>query len=840
MRGKGLKSLRSLFKSRSPKNPKPDLLTLKPSVAGSNKHHHPSKPTAKKRIPWALVSPATVDESLPVASEDSTSELRNISNLLCASSVADSFKTSPLQGPDDVINSDENLFTIPWISNTSSTQAFHRRKALLRMRKAKWVFEKTQRRRFNLLVRNSVDKLGSKVALEVFGKLGRDTSVKEYNTLIGSCLEKARQSLDEDDFEDQVCYAYRLYTMMREQGFTLEEETYGPFLLFFVDMGMVEEFEYFCKDIKGDNFVSYRMGYYEMLLWIRVGDEDKVWELWNSIGEVGKEDSYKLAENYLLAFCKADRKEELLQLLEAVDITRISSVENIGYIFMTLGRLLLENFVEKFILALKNSDAMEESISSFIYNYVTSMPNLAVEEVVSKFKELHERLEVASSFASYEKLINLCCDCLKVHEALSIVDHMCQSDLAPSIKALRPIIRASGQSCELNLVHQIYPLMRSHNLKPDKRTFRNMISFCVKMKDFEGAYNILADAEDLYKESTTIMYNAILAEHCKEKNGYGISVVLKQMKDKDVDLDSETFSYLISTCESEEDIAKCCDQMHRSGIQVTKQVYMALISAYANCGKFDEAKQVILDEAIPVKYLNEIKSALVSALSSNGLILDALQIYDEIKETGFKPEPRTIINLIEHLRSEGELNRLLELLEGLNGSNFWFEGCARIILYCIGYKHISDAVELLKQLKEKNESATDVVVDQIYNQISGMDSPDLEVGLKILQHLKELKIRPSRTSLDFLLSACVTARDSQSAQLIFKEYQSAGFPFNVLTYLRMYQVLLASGEYESASNMMKKMPKSDPHVRLIIEECQKTYGHGSMPVKEKKGSIAVQ
>ncbi|KAK1326660.1 Pentatricopeptide repeat-containing protein [Acorus calamus] len=648
MRGKGLKSLRSLLKSRSPQNPKPDLLTLKPSVAGSNKHRHPSKPTAKKRIPWALVSPASADESLPVASEDSTSELRNISNLLCASSVVDSFKTSPLQGPDDVINSDENLFTIPWISNTSSTQAIHRRKALLRMRKAKWVFEKTQRRRFNLLVRNSVDKLGSKVALEVFGKLGRDTSVKEYNTLIGSCLEKARQSLDEDDFEDQVCYAYRLYTMMREQGFTLEEETYGPFLLFFADMGMVEEFEYFCKDIKGDNFVSYRMGYYEMLLWIRVGDEDKVWELWNSIGEVGKEDSYKLAENYLLAFCKADRKEELLQLLEAVDITRISSVENIGYIFMTLGRLLLENFVEKFILALKNSDAMEESISSFIYNYVTSMPNLAVEEVVSKFKELHERLEVAASFASYEKLINLCCDCLKVH--------------------------------------QIYPLMRSHNLKPDKRTFRNMISFCVKMKD---------------------------------KNGHGISVVLKQMKDKDVDLDSETFSYLISTCESEEDIAKCCDQMHQSGIQVTKQVYMALISAYANCGKFDKAKQ-------------------------------------------------------------------------------------------------------------------------IYNQISGMDSPDLEVGLKILQHLKELKIRSSRTSLDFLLSACVTARDSQYAQLIFKEYQNAGFPFNVLTYLRMYQVLLASGEYESASNMMKKIPKSDPHVRLIIKECQKTYGHGSMPVKAKKGFIAVQ
>lgn len=53
-----------------------------------------------------------------------------------------------------------------------------------------------------------------------------------------------------------------------------------------------------------------------------------------------------------------------------------------------------------------------------------------------------------------------------------------------------------------------------------------------------------------------------------------------------------------------------------------------------------------MDEGIPVKNINEIKSALVSALASNGRILDALNIYEEVKEAGCHLEPKAIISLI--------------------------------------------------------------------------------------------------------------------------------------------------------------------------------------------------
>lgn len=66
--------------------------------------------------------------------------------------------------------------------------------------------------------------------------------------------------------------------------------------------------------------------------------------------------SYKIffmTESYLLALCKNDMQKEILRLFEVADITKISSPKYLTTIFRSLGRLVLENYMEKFILAFK-------------------------------------------------------------------------------------------------------------------------------------------------------------------------------------------------------------------------------------------------------------------------------------------------------------------------------------------------------------------------------------------------------------------------------------------------------------------------------------------------------
>lgn len=51
--------------------------------------------------------------------------------------------------------------------------------------------------------------------------------------------------------------------------------------------------------------------------------------------------------------------------------------------------------------------------------------------------------------------------------------------------------------------------------------------------------------------------------------------------------------------------------MKHSGVSATKHIFMALINAYAACGKFERAKQVCFNchlESIAVKYFHFIKA----------------------------------------------------------------------------------------------------------------------------------------------------------------------------------------------------------------------------------------
>lgn len=82
-----------------------------------------------------------------------------------------------------------------------------------------------------------------------------------------------------------------------------------------------------------------------------------------------------IAENYLLALSESERKDDLLQLLESIDIRKISSLDHLATIFKSLGRLLLESYVEKYLLALKTSGMFSVLIFYELYFLISCCRN---------------------------------------------------------------------------------------------------------------------------------------------------------------------------------------------------------------------------------------------------------------------------------------------------------------------------------------------------------------------------------------------------------------------------------------------------------------------------------
>ncbi|PIN19275.1 hypothetical protein CDL12_08049 [Handroanthus impetiginosus] len=321
-----------------------------------------------------------------------------------------------------------NVLELPWLSRMSNNNISWRRKDVVRERKQKWVVKNTQTTRFSKLVNMCAKKFGPEATIQIFGRLGQESGLKEYNALIKVCIEKAREATDEDVSLEQIYKAYQIFKLIREKGFKIQEETYGQFLMYLIDFGMVEEFFFFHELIKEENPDSLpRLAYYEMLLWVRFNNEVKIQELCHSAMADDAEEKSYVRECLLLALCESDRKQEFLMLLETLDITKVSSDESLKSLFRSLGKLFLEPFTEKFLLALKRSGVEAEKISTFISEYAISIPNSLVEDTIVKFQTLHSKLEVLPASAAYAKLIKYCCEFLKVHEALNVIDEALRS-----------------------------------------------------------------------------------------------------------------------------------------------------------------------------------------------------------------------------------------------------------------------------------------------------------------------------------------------------------------------------------------------------------------------------
>ncbi|KAJ6887042.1 hypothetical protein NC651_027408 [Populus alba x Populus x berolinensis] len=612
------KSLVSHFESITP--PEPET-SSKSKKQPETKPQSPPSP-AVKSSPGALGLEDFYSETIPTAKgmEKTAKVIEKIINDVLK------IKSLGLEKADDekVV---ENVFKTPWLSNWKKNNIGIQRKQISYERKQKWIFKNSQVYPFDRLVDTLAFKLGTDATMDVFGMLGRETGLKELHALMKMCIEQCRETDDENVAKEQISQVLELFISMKEQGFPIEEETYGPFLMLLIDKGMLEEFYFFYGIIKDTNPSEIaRLGYYDMCLYIRVNDEKKIQELCNCIctdyGDENislREDLPPVAENYLLALCESDQKNYLLQLLETVDVTKLSSLGNAVSIFKSLGRLSLESYVEKFLLVLNNCDYGAEDISTLIFSYATSIPNLAedisfcsmdrkafgviewdanrlvsgqacmilislvcntvtvignvnsqnyhincfitVEDVVSKFKTLHRVMEMSPSSTSYERLIVYSCNSLKVHHAIDMVDELCEEGFTISINTIHSMLNASEASLDFNLVQRIYSLIYHLDLTPTNETFRRMIGLSVKMKDFDGAIGLLNDLKKLNMTPTAGMYNAIMDGYFQEKNMSGALMVLEQMAD--VKPDSATYSCLISNCDNEDQITKTINVVSR-------------------------------------------------------------------------------------------------------------------------------------------------------------------------------------------------------------------------------------------------------------------------------------
>ncbi|KAI5387527.1 hypothetical protein KIW84_073580 [Lathyrus oleraceus] len=359
-------TLSSYFRSHLHNNPKNHVSSFKTSIPFETQHHFDSD----LNLSTIKLHDPSPPEDMPELGEAAT----QLSSILYTPPVK---KLVGEKVEDE--EKEKNIVEIPLILDFAHGDASIKRKEVARERKQKWIFKDTGGERSDRLIKICARKLGATPTVDMFGRLGRETGLKEYDSLIRLCIKKAKETDDEYIAIDELGKTYHLLKLMRECGLQLEEQTYRPLLEYIIDMGLVQEFQLFYDVIQAGNPSSIsRLGYYEMLLWIRVNNEEMIRDICEYITVEDSRNTTSLRENYLLALCESDRKTQILDVLKNIDMTKLTSAKCISNIFQSMGRLALESDADNLLLDLRACDYDADKISNFIACYVVNIPNLAV------------------------------------------------------------------------------------------------------------------------------------------------------------------------------------------------------------------------------------------------------------------------------------------------------------------------------------------------------------------------------------------------------------------------------------------------------------------------------
>jgi hypothetical protein len=131
--------------------------------------------------------------------------------------------------------------------------------------------DEQQQQRFEFLL----EYLGLTTLVRMIHVHGSSIGLAGFDRLVKLLIEKARSTGDKCISLQQLNLIRHLLQSM-PVTLELEEETYGPVLKYIIDMVDVGQFQFFSKLIKDHNHKSKsisRLGYYDMLMWIRVNDE---------------------------------------------------------------------------------------------------------------------------------------------------------------------------------------------------------------------------------------------------------------------------------------------------------------------------------------------------------------------------------------------------------------------------------------------------------------------------------------------------------------------------------------------------------------------------------------
>lgn len=186
-----------------------------------------------------------------------------------------------------------------------------------------------------------------------------------------------------------------------------------------------------------------------------------------------------------------------------------------------------------------------------------------------------------------------------------------------------------------------------------------------KRGDYESAEGLVKEMKRSGCEPNISTYNLLVSCLCKNGKFDEACQVLETMENDDGLLDASTFDILINVlCKDRwfDLVLKCIDKMTLKGVELCISTHAAVIKAYFESGKYDEAHRYVVDSVVKRSYSSNANYSLLATLHLKaGNVLLAQKILNEMMDKGLKPNFPVYMKIRKCLQKKNEKDLSLEL-----------------------------------------------------------------------------------------------------------------------------------------------------------------------------------
>ncbi|XP_010911842.3 putative pentatricopeptide repeat-containing protein At3g47840 [Elaeis guineensis] len=341
-------------------------------------------------------------------------------------------------------------------------------------------------------------------------------------------------------------------------------------------------------------------------------------------------------------------------------------------------------------LAIKGGLQTDTLIGNSLITMYAKLEGVA--ESWSVFKDISE-----PDLISWNSMIQSYMQNEKFEQALTLFAEMRHSEIEPDEFSFVGALAACGSLAWHRNGKEVHCELLKRGLVPDAFVGSALIDMYAKSMAVYDARKVF----DAIRNKDLITWNTMVAGFAQSGYLDEVMKLLSLMREENLEPDGFTFASVLAACANATAIQQG-RQVHtlilKSEINMDTAVANALITMYSRAGSIKEAEQVFskLDDKNIVSW-----TAMIGGFVQGGYLKEALAMFDQMENTGVKPNSKTFVALLTACSYAGmssEAGKYFKLMEARYKIRPGFDHYACMVDILGRAGRLNEAEDLIKQM----------------------------------------------------------------------------------------------------------------------------------------------